>query len=78
MLLGAWSHASLRRVLRAACWIVSVGCIMHPSIDIGQRVLSLSGVLHMQYPLWASIDVRAADLQDLLFNEPWFFVESVG
>jgi hypothetical protein len=25
--------------------------------------------------LWLSIDRRAADLQDLFFNEPWFFVE---
>jgi hypothetical protein len=77
MLLGAWPHLSLRPVLWAACWIVSVGCIMHATIDIAQRVLSLTGVLHMQYPFWASIDLRAADLQDLLFNEPWFFVEGL-
>jgi hypothetical protein len=25
--------------------------------------------------LWLSIDHRKADLQDLLFNEPWFFIE---
>lgn len=28
--------------------------------------------------MWASIDRRAADLQDLFFNEPWFLVEGLG
>jgi hypothetical protein len=41
------------------------------------RILSLGGVHPMHVPpgLWLSIDRRKADLQDLLFNEPWFFVE---
>jgi hypothetical protein len=40
-------------------------------------VLSLTGVHAQSYPpgLWLSIDRQAADLQDLLFNEPWFFIE---
>jgi len=77
VLMCAWSHLRLRPFLWAACWIVSVGCIMHATIDIAQRVLSLTGMLHMQYPFWTSIDTRAADLQDLLFNEPWFFIEGL-
>jgi hypothetical protein len=28
--------------------------------------------------MWASVDTRAADLQDLFFNEPWFLVEGLG
>jgi hypothetical protein len=38
------------------------------------RILSLSGVRPMHYPpgLWLSIDRQRADLQDGLFNEPWF------
>jgi hypothetical protein len=77
VLLSAWGHPRLRPLLWVACWIVSVGCIMHATIDITQRALSLTGMLHMEYPFWSSIDTRAADLQDLLFNEPWFFVEGV-
>jgi hypothetical protein len=77
LLLGAWSHVRLRAVLWGACWVVSVGCIMHATIDIAQRVLSLTGMLVIAYPFWSSIDTRAADLQDLLFNEPWFLVEGL-
>jgi hypothetical protein len=77
LLLGAWRHPRLRPVLWAVCWVVMVGCVMHATIDIAQRVLSLSGRLHIAYPFWTSIDTRAADLEDLLFNEPWFFVEGL-
>jgi hypothetical protein len=40
-------------------------------------VLSLTGAYPSRYPsgYWLTIDRRVADLQDLLFNEPWFFVE---
>jgi hypothetical protein len=31
----------------------------------------------ISYPFWQSIDRRKADLQDLLFNEPWFLVEGI-
>jgi hypothetical protein len=46
-----------------------VGCSMHALIDIIERVLSLAGLLRIEYPstVWASIDRRAADLQDLFF-----------
>jgi hypothetical protein len=77
VLLRAWPNPGLRPVLWAACWIVSVGCMMHATVDIAQRLLSLGGMLHIAYPYWASIDTRAADLQDLLFNEPWFFIEGL-
>ncbi|HEY1298604.1 MAG TPA: hypothetical protein VGJ60_36450 [Chloroflexota bacterium] len=77
LLLAAWSHVKLRPILWVACWVVSVGCIMHATVDIAQRGLSLTGLLAISYPFWSSIDTRAADLQDLLFNEPWFFVEGL-
>ena len=58
-------------------WIAAVGCCMHAVTLMILRVLSLTGVRHTHIPsgLWLSIDRREADLQDLLFNEPWFFVE---
>jgi len=66
-------------VLLAICWLVAVGCTMHALIDSMERVLSLAGLLRIEYPtMWASIDRRAADLQDLFFNEPWFLLEGLG
>jgi hypothetical protein len=73
----AWRHPPVRRLVPAVGWIVAVGCCMH-ALTLGTlRVLSLTGVHPVHYPagLWLSIDRRAADLQDLFFNEPWFFVE---
>jgi hypothetical protein len=32
-------------------------------------------MLTIDYPFWQTIDRRTADLQDLLFNEPWFLIE---
>ncbi|MGW6497714.1 DUF3995 domain-containing protein [Nonomuraea angiospora] len=75
--LPLWRHQYGRRGLQALCWMVAVGCVMHATINMIQRVLSLAGVLHMELPFWASIDRRTADLQDLLFNEPWFLVEGL-
>jgi hypothetical protein len=45
-----------------------------------QRVLSLAGLLTIEYPasFWTSLDTRAADLQDLFLNEPWFLLEGRG
>lgn len=61
------------------CWVVAVGCCMHASVDTIERVLSLTGVVHIDYPpLWASVDHRTADLQDLFFNEPWFLMEGLA
>ena len=66
-------------MLLALCWVVAVGCCMHALIDMAERVLSLAGLVHIHYPpLWATVDNRAADLQDLLGNEPWFLVEGLA
>jgi hypothetical protein len=67
-------------VLLAVCWAVAVGCCTHALINSIQRVLSLAGLLRIEYSptVWATIDRRAADLQDLFFNEPWFLVEGLG
>jgi hypothetical protein len=66
-----------RRALLAGCWLAAVAFCMHAFVDGVLRILSLSGVHAVSYPpgLWVTIHRRTADLQDLLFNEPWFFVE---
>lgn len=77
--LPLWARRGPRLVLLALCWVVAVGCCMHALIDMAQRVLSLAGLMHIHYPpMWATIDRRAADLQDLLFNEPWFLLEGLA
>jgi len=45
-------------------------------VDVTLRLLSVTGVHPTQLPAsaWRSFDRHAADLQDLLLNEPWFFV----
>jgi hypothetical protein len=58
-------------------WLAFVGCVMHAVIDEVIRALSLLGLHEMDMTLWATIDQRTADLQALLWNEPWFFVEGV-
>ena len=77
ILMRAWSHRRARPLLIVLCWVITVSCVSHALIDIGQRIASLSGVLTIQYPFWQTIDRRSADLQDLFFNEPWFFVEGL-
>lgn len=77
VLLPLWRRPRLRPVLLALCWVVVVGCIMHALVNGIQRVLSLAGILTIDLPFWQSIDRRESDLQDLLFNEPWFFVEGM-
>jgi hypothetical protein len=78
-MLPLWRRQTARPVLLAVCWLVAVGCTMHALIDSIERVLSLAGLLRIEYPtMWASIDRRAADLQDLFFNEPWFLLEGLG
>jgi uncharacterized protein with PQ loop repeat len=78
--LPLWRRRRAQAVLLVVCWLVAVGCSMHALIDIIQRVLSLAGLLRIEYPatVWASIDHRTADLQDLFFNEPWFLIEGLG
>jgi hypothetical protein len=78
--LPLWRIPRARWVLLAVCWAVAVGCCTHALINSIQRVLSLAGLLRIEYPpmVWAWIDRRAADLQDLFFNEPWFLAEGLG
>lgn len=78
--LPLWSRRGLRPLLLAMCWLVAVLCGGHALIESAQRVLSLSGRLTIDYPasVWASMDPRAADLQDLFFNEPWFLLEGLA
>jgi hypothetical protein len=73
----AWRHPLVRRVLPVVAWIAAVACCTHALTLVILRVLSLTGVhpSHVPPGLWLSIDRRDADLQDLLFNEPWFLVE---
>ena len=79
-MLPLWRRPRARPVLLAVCWLVAVGCTMHALIDSIERVLSLAGLLRIEYPstIWATIDRRSADLQDLFFNEPWFLLEGLG
>lgn len=77
VLLRMWCRPRIRTVLFALCWMVLVGCVAHATVNITQRVLSLMGLLTIDYPFWASIDRRQADLQDLLWNEPWFLIEGL-
>ena len=73
----AWTHRRWRPLLLAFCWIAGVGCVSHALIDIVQRIASLNDALTISLPFWRTIDRRAADLQDLLFNEPWFLIEGL-
>ena len=78
--LPLWRIPRARWVLLALCWAVAVGCCTHALINGIQRVFSLAGLLRIEYSptVWAWIDRRAADLQDLFFNEPRFLVEGLG
>jgi hypothetical protein len=68
-----------RRAAPILAWIVGVGCCMHAFVDGTLRLLSVTGMHPTQLPaeFWQSFDRRAADLQDLLLNEPWFLVEGL-
>jgi hypothetical protein len=79
-MLPLWSRRRVRPLLLALCWVIAVGCCAHAVIDIVERLLSLSGRLEIDYPaaVWASIDRRAADIQDLYLNEPWFLLEGLA
>lgn len=77
VMLRMWRNPRARFLLSGLCWIVTVACISHALIGIAQRVLSLTGLLTMRYPFWRTIDPREADLQALLFNEPWFLIQGL-
>lgn len=72
-----WSNPHARVALLAIGWVIAVGCVMHALVDDATRLLSIAGVLHIEFPFFASIDRRASDLQDLLLNEMWFLGEGV-
>jgi hypothetical protein len=76
-LLGAWRSPRARPALLGLCWVIAVSCVSHALIGILQRILSLTGTLRIAYPFWLTIDRRAADLQALFFNEPWFLIEGL-
>ena len=69
----------LRRALPVLGWVGAVGCCMHALVMAVLRVLSLTDrhPTQLRPDLWVSFDRRVADLQDLLLNEPWFFVEGL-
>lgn len=69
----------LRRAMPALSWVGAVGCCMHALVDGTLRVLSVTGVHPTELPssMWLSFDRHAADLQDLVLNEPWFLVEGL-
>jgi len=72
-----WARRYARIALLVFAWVAFTGCVMHGLVDIATRLLSMAGVIHMEFPFWASIDRRASDLQDLFLNEPWFLIEGL-
>ena len=75
--LPLWRMPRVRPILLGLCWLLAVGFTMHALVDDIERVLSLAGVLQLDYPLFTTVNRRVADLHDLLFNETWFLVEGV-
>ena len=75
--LPLWPRPRVRPVLLALCWLLAVGLVAHALIDDIQRVLSLAGMLQIDYPIFAAVNRRAADFQDLILNETWFLAEGL-
>jgi hypothetical protein len=77
--LPLWRRPRWRRALLVVAWLLAVGGVMHALIMDAQRVASLAGWHSIRYPAaqWLSHDSRAADLQDLFFNETWFLAEGI-
>ena len=48
--LPMWRIPRARWVLLSECWAVAVGCCTHALINGIQRVLSLAGLLRIEYP----------------------------
>lgn len=74
-----WRQPQARVVLLALGWVIAVGCVMHALVDIATRLLSIAGVIHMEFPFFVagSVDRRAADAQDIFLNEPWFLIQGM-
>jgi hypothetical protein len=77
--LVAVRERALSRAVPVLAWIGAVGCCMHALVDSTLRILSITGVHPTQLPAsaWISFDRHAADLQDLLLNEPWFWIDGL-
>jgi hypothetical protein len=71
-----WRHRTIRGLVTTVGWVATVGSCMHALTLEILRILSLSGLHPMHYPpgVWVSLDRHQADLQDALFNEPWFLI----
>lgn len=74
-----WRSPRARIVLLTIGWVITVGCVMHALVDIATRLLSIAGVIHIEFPFFiaGTVDRRASDAQDLFFNEPWFLIEGI-
>jgi hypothetical protein len=72
-----WNRPHARQALLAFAWVAFVGCVMHGLVDITIRLLSMAGVIHMDFTYWVSIDRQASNLQDIFLNEPWFLIEGL-
>ena len=74
-----WRYRLVRGLVPIVAWVAAVGCCAHALVDVTGDLLSLTGVHAIHYPagFWLSIDRRDAALQDLFFNEPWFFIEGL-
>ncbi|HEX7104237.1 MAG TPA: hypothetical protein VF201_16450 [Nitrolancea sp.] len=72
-----WNRRYVHMALLTFAWVAFTGCVMHGLVDIATRLLSMAGVIHMEFPFWASMDRRASNLQDIFLNEPWFLIEGL-
>lgn len=74
---SAWRQRWVRKVVVVIGWIALVGCCTHAITDEILRLLSLTGAhpTQLSAELWLSVNRHKADLQDVLLNEPWFFIE---
>ncbi len=72
-----WHRPLACQALLAFAWVAFVGCVMHALVDITIRLLSIAGLVQMDFPFWVSIDRQASNLQDIFLNEPWFLIEGL-
>ncbi len=72
-----WRHKRVRLATAAGGWIAFVGCCTHAITDEILRFLSLTGLhpTELSSQFWLSVNRQKADLQDVVLNEPWFFIE---
>ena len=72
-----WRHRGVRNGIVVIGWIALVGCCTHAITNETLRLLSLTGVhpIELSVEFWLSVNRDRADLQDVLLNEPWFFIE---